>query len=161
LHPLDDEAGELVRLAMPEGFTFGCMSMWLYQLNQQAWSPEIFRREIWEQQRWHWTYGRKRGEALPEAGDTLVFFYSPNGRSDPGFYGWAVIERCDHEESTVYFLPAAPTDHLKMDPWWDKEAKKLADDIRGTMKRATLFKVPQERISAIRRGITKWLRPVA
>ena len=64
------------------------MSSWLYQLNPNGWRPEIFRYEIWERARWHWGYGQKRGETLPDTGDTIVFFYAPSGGTDPGIYGW-------------------------------------------------------------------------
>ncbi|EIP98086.1 hypothetical protein OpiT1DRAFT_02536 [Opitutaceae bacterium TAV1] len=106
------------------------MSTWLYQLNAQDWSPETFRYEIWEGKPWHWRYGKKLAKALPETGDTIVFFYAPSGCDDPGFYGWAVLERCHAESQTLYFLPAAPTNHLKMDPWWNDDAKRLVDAIR-------------------------------
>ena len=135
------------------------MSMWLYQLNQKLWTPEIFRYEIWEDRRWHWTYGQKRGEAMPKTGDMLVFFYSQSSGSDPGIYAWAVVERCDSESKTLYFIPTAPTNHLKMDPWWDQEAKRVTDEIRGDMQQATLFQVPPELIPCLRIGIKRWLNP--
>jgi len=133
------------------------MSMWIYQLNQENWSPEIFRYEIWEQQRWSWPYGKKVGDDNPAPGDTLVFFYAPRGGNEPGIYGWAVIERWDGESKTVYFIPATPTDYLKMDPWWDEDAKKILNEIRGRMKQATLFLVPKDKVFAIRHGIKKSL----
>lgn len=133
------------------------MSMWLYQLNQKSWPPNIFRYEIWEHQRWHWSYGQKRGDANPEVGDVLVFFYAASAGTDPGIYAWAVVERCDIENATLYFIPTTPTNHLKMDPWWDDEAKKLTDEIRGPMKQATLFQVPEEIVPKLRHGIKKWL----
>ncbi|MDR0535169.1 MAG: hypothetical protein LBG65_02260 [Puniceicoccales bacterium] len=113
------------------------MSTRLYQLNAQDWSPETFRYEIWEGKPWHWRYGKKLAKALPETGDTIVLFYAPSGCDDPGFYGWAVLERCHAESQTLYFLPATPTNHLKMDPWWNEDAKRLVDAIRGKMTQAT------------------------
>jgi hypothetical protein len=133
------------------------MSTWIYQLNPKEWPPEVFRYEIWERERWHWSYGQKRGSATPAVGDTIVFFYSRSGGTDPGIYGWAVIERCAPDSGTLYFIPVAPTDYLKMDPWWDNDAKKVTDDVRGAMKQATLFEVPAEKISVIRAGIRKWI----
>jgi hypothetical protein len=134
------------------------MTTWLYQLNPRDWAPGIFRYEVNENQRWSWTYGQKRGKAMPATGDTLVFFYSPSGGSDPGIYGWAIVERCDTDTSTLYFIPTAPTNWLKMDPWWDEDAKRLCDEMRGNMKQATLFQVADDSIQRIRRGIRKWLR---
>ena len=133
------------------------MSMWLYQLNPQDWPPETFRYEIWERERWHWSYGKKRGTASPAVGDTVVFFYAPSGGTDPGIYGWAVIERCDADSGALYFIPVTPTDHLKMDPWWDDQAKAAVNDIRGAMKQATLFQVPPDQVSVIRAGVRRWL----
>lgn len=134
------------------------MSTWLYQLNQNQWPPGTFRYEVNEAQRWSWDYGQKRGEATPATGDTVVFFYSPSGGGDPGIYGWAVVERCDTESQTLYFIPTAPTNWLKMDPWWDAEAKRVCDAIRGAMKQATLFEVSDALVPRIRRGIRRWLR---
>ena len=57
-----------------------------YQLNSKDWPPETFRYEIWERERWHWGYGKKRGDAVPATGDTIVFFYAPSGGDDPGIY---------------------------------------------------------------------------
>jgi len=133
------------------------MSTWLYQLSPTEWPPETFRYEIWEEQRWHWPYRQKRGEGLPDVGHTIVFFYGPSRGSDPGIYGWAVVDRCDEENTMLYFMPVAPTNRLKMDPWWDEEARKLANEIRGGMKQATLFKMSQQHAVRLRRGLRKWL----
>jgi hypothetical protein len=135
------------------------MSAWLYQMNQADWPPEVYRYEIREKERWRWPYRSKRGRALLRTGDTLVFFYAPAGGRDPGFYGWAVVERWDEEERLVYFTPVAPSDHLKMDPWWSDDAKKIADEVRGRMAQATLFLIPEKKLAIIRRGIRSWLRP--
>ena len=129
------------------------MSTWLYQLNAEDWSPETFRCEIWEGRSWHWSYGRKQDTARPEPGDTIVFFYAPSGCTDPGFYGWAVLERHHPESPTLYFLPAAPTNLLKMDPWWDDDAKKLVDAIRGKMTQATLFRIKDEQRKSLRAAL--------
>ena len=133
------------------------MSVWIYQLNQKNWPPETFRYEIWEGRNWSWGYGKKIGAAQPAAGDTLVFFYAPRGGKVPGIYGWAVVERCDEESRIVYFRPTAPTDHLKMDPWWDEEVKKVTEDIRGPVPQATLFQVQERNICKIQQGIKNWL----
>lgn len=133
------------------------MSTWLYQLNPKSWTPETFRFEIWEGKHWHWTHGIKRGDAVPAIGDTIVFFYSPSGGDDPGIYGWAVLERCDVGSKTLYFIPVAPTNRLKMDPWWDETAQKIVNDIRGPMKQATLFQIENADALKIRVDIRKWL----
>lgn len=90
--------------------------------------------------------------------DTLVFFYAPTGGSDPGIYGWAVLEKHEALSRTLYFIPAAPTDHLKMDPWWnEKTVKPLVDRIRGSVKQGTLFVVAEDATHQIREGIRLWL----
>lgn len=134
------------------------MSTWLYQLNAQDWSPETFRYEIWEGKPWHWGYGRKQDKAVPATGDTIVFFYAPSGCADPGFYGWAVLDRHHPKEPLLYFTPATPTNHLKMDPWWDEDAKQLVDAIRGKMTQATLFRIEDEHLQILRPALRCHLR---
>jgi len=92
---------------------------------------------------------------MPEPGDTLIFFYAKTDCDEPGIYGWAVVDRA--EENMLYFTPTAPTNHLKMDPWWDDNARQLTDDIRGGMPRATLFEVPDGMVVRVRHVIKKWL----
>ena len=135
------------------------MSTWLYQLNAQDWSPETFRYEIWEGKPWRWGYGTKRGAAELEAGDTLIFFYAPTKCSDPGFYGWAVLERHREEDSLLYFTPTAPTNRLKLDPCWDEgTTKKLVDKIRGRMTQATLFLIEPTELRQLRAALRRHLR---
>jgi hypothetical protein len=88
----------------------------------------------------------------------LVFFYAPSGGVDPGFYGWAVIlEWYEVSSNQLYFRPTAPSDCLKMFPWWDGPAEKLANEIRGKMKQRTLWLVQPELAKQVRRGIAGWL----
>jgi hypothetical protein len=134
------------------------MSTWLYQINQKSWSPQRYRLEIWENERWSWPVGRKTGAAkLPSPGDIVVFFYAPSGGIDPGFYGWAIVLEWLNEESSLYFRPVAPSNHLKMCPWWDKQAQKLAESIRGTVKQGTLWRVSDDLVPELRSGITSWV----
>ena len=133
------------------------MSMWLYQMNQESWAPGRYRCEIWEGERWSWGVGRKVGaKQQPQPGDTVVFFYARTGGADPGFYGWAVITEWLPEQDTLYFRPMAPSDQLKMHPWWDKEVIALAEDIRGKVKQGTLWRIPEELCDRLRRGLTQW-----
>jgi hypothetical protein len=134
------------------------MSTWLYQLNGLNWSPEIFRYEIWEGKSWHWEYGKKRGDVEIKTGDTLIFYYTPSGCKEPGIYGWAVLERCDEKSQTLYFVPAAPTDRLKKDPWWnEKETKALVNKIRKNMPQATLFLINDDERDELRAALRLWL----
>jgi hypothetical protein len=137
------------------------MSTWLYQIDQESWSPERYRLEIWEGQDWAWPVGKKNpGDKEPQNGDTVVFFYAPTGGHDPGFYGWAVVlewfELRNIKE--LRFRPVAPSDHLKMHPWWNQhDASTLADKIRGPVKQGTLFLVPDALVKTLRSGISAWL----
>ena len=134
------------------------MSTWLYQLSAENWSYERYRLEIWEGERWAWEVGGRSGEGLvPNPGDIVVFFYSPSRGIDPGFYGWGVVNEWYEPAQLLYFKPTSPSDYLKMHPWWDDRAKKLADKIRGKMKQRTLWLVPEELVPEIRRGISSWL----
>jgi len=137
------------------------MSNWLYQINQEKWEPERFRMEIWENERWQWTVNQAYGatDGGPRPGDSVAFYYAKAGGADPGFYGWAVIleyHRAHDGDKTLYFRPVAPTNHLKMHPWWDAEAEDVAKTVRQPMYQGTLFPVPDELWRRIRRGITTW-----
>lgn len=135
------------------------MPTWLYQLSTDIWQPERYRLEIWEGERWNWPVGGKSGGGQkPQAGDTVVFFYAPSRATDPGFYGWAVVlEWFDKSSSPLYFRPTSPSDRLKMDPWWNDEAKELAEEIRGPMKQRTLWMIQEELVPRLRQGIRAWL----
>ena len=157
--------------------------MWLYQLNQTTWPPEIFRRDIWEGQPWHFRCGQircgdnqisSRKPGAPTRGDVVVFFYCATDGKDHGIYGWGVVDRIEENRSTdlkgnpefedrLYFIPSAPTNHLKMDPWWDGEGgevEKLARKIREPFLAASMYLVTEadnETERNIRNGIKKWL----
>lgn len=130
------------------------MSMWFYQMDQRQWLPSSYRLDIWENERWTWPVGRKVSTASPEPGDRVVFFYAPSGGIEPGFYGWAIVLDWHEGERGMYFRPVSPSDHLKMDPWWDTNAKQIADKVRGRVKQGTLWEVPDELASLIAAGIT-------
>lgn len=136
------------------------MAMWLYQLSENAWSLNNYRLDIWEGERWEWEVGRVTGaDAEPRPGDTVAFFYAPAGCAEPGFYGWAVIQLWTTEEKRrFYFRPVAPSDQLKMRPWWDDQARQLADHIRGKVKQGTLWPVSNELAAALGAGISAWVK---
>src|SRR5882762_1577411 len=133
------------------------MAMWLYQMDQLQWPPNSYRIDIWENERWSWTIGRRATSVRPVRGDRIVFFYAPSGGDEPGFYGWAVVLEMHDDERGMYFRPVAPSDQLKMHPWWDAEAKALADKVRGKVKQGTLWPVSEDLAVAISVGITTWL----
>src|SRR5689334_10664721 len=100
------------------------MAMWLYQLNEEKWSCNKYRLDIWEGSTWEWEVGDIRRQsdepAEPEPGDIVVFYYVRAGAVKPGFYGWAVVTRFTTDRNNIRhlaFRPAAPSDHLKMNPW--------------------------------------------
>ncbi len=131
----------------------------MYQLNQKSWPPSRYRLEIWEGERWSWPVrkGLIKGEKI-KAGDTIVFFYALTGGDDPGFYGWAVVLEWFEENHDLYFRAVAPSDHLKMHPWWDEQAREIADKIRGRMKQQTIWRVSDDHEDRLREGITSWVR---
>jgi len=133
------------------------MTMWLYQINQKVWPPGRLRLELWEGEKWSWPVGSVRTAERPQAGDTVVFFCAKSMGSDPGFYGWAVVAEYYEQAEELYFTPSAPTNYLKMTPWWDDEAESLANRIRGRMKQATLWPVDDTSRDQIRSGIRRWL----
>jgi hypothetical protein len=57
----------------------------------------------------------------------------------------------------MYFRPVSPSDHLKMDPWWNKEVGVIADKVRGTVKQGTMWPVRDDLAREISAGITAWL----
>jgi signal peptidase I len=135
------------------------MTTWLYQLSPKVWSPDRYRLEIWEGERWNWPVGEKHpASEIPEPGDIIVFFYSPTGGIDPGYYGWAIVlEWFEGSSSPLYFRPVAPSDYLKMRPWWNEDANNLANKIRGAVKQGTMWKLPDRLVPEIRGGICRWL----
>jgi hypothetical protein len=133
------------------------VTMWLYQMDQRQWPPNSYRLDIWERERWTWPVGRKASAGSPKPGDRVVFFYAPSGGVEAGFYGWALVLDWHEDERGMYFRPVAPSDHLKMDPWWDTAAKDIADAVRGKVKQGTLWGVPEGLSADIAAGITAWL----
>lgn len=87
----------------------------------------------------------------------MAFFYAPSGGLEPGFYGWAVILDWHQDGRGLYFRPVAPSDHLKMHPWWDDEAREVANRIRGKVKQGTLWRVPEDLAKDIAVGMTGWV----
>jgi hypothetical protein len=137
------------------------VAMWLYQMDQRQWPPNSYRLDIWERERWTWPVGRKASTGSPKPGDRVVFFYAPSGGVEPGFYGWALVLDWHEDERGMYFRPVAPSDHLKMDPWWDAAAKHIADAVRGKVKQGTMWEVPEGLSAEICTGITAWLNRYA
>jgi hypothetical protein len=138
------------------------MSMWFYQLSENEYPSRSYRLDIWENT--PWAFGltdRKITGAdgnLPRRGDRVVFFYAPTGCPEPGYYGWAIVieSRDDSDGKWMFFRPTAPSDRLKMYPWGDDEARKIADDVRAPVWTGTLWLVPEKLAVKIGAGILSW-----
>jgi len=132
------------------------MAKWLYQMSQTSWTPNNYRSDVWENERWRWPIGQKRGSDFPNAGDVVVFFYAPTGGEEGGFAGWAVVLDSKTESREVYFRAVPPTDQLKLDPWWDDQSRALADQIRGRVKQGTLWPIPEDVFKLVAKGMRSW-----
>jgi len=66
-----------------------------------------------------------------------------------------VLERHHDKNQSFYFIPAAPTNHLKMDPWWNEDATVLVDHIRGGMAQATLFRIKDGNFKTLRAALRR------
>jgi hypothetical protein len=137
------------------------MAMWLYQLTQAEWPVNSYRLDIWEGERWRWPVGKIAGAERPAAGDRVVFYFAKAGCDEPGFYGWAIVLQWEEAESRFYFRPVAPSDQLKMCPWWDDEARRVADAIRGPVPRGTLWPVGDDAAAALGAGLARWVNGCA
>src|SRR4051794_26438942 len=137
--------------------------MWLYQLTQAEWPINSYRLDIWEGERWRWGVKRVVGtEKTPVPGDTICFYYARADCPAPGFCGWAVVLQWVEEGDArrVYFRPVAPSDQLKMRPWGNEEARKVADAVRGPVPRGTLWLVGEASAAMIGAGIARWVHGV-
>jgi hypothetical protein len=140
------------------------MATWLYQLTQKEWSPERYRFDIWENERWKWHLRHDDGENMrilgderPEPGDVVIFFFAAQDCDEPGFYGWAVVLNAWNEEAReLYFRPVAPSDQLKMHPWGNEDGMKLSNEIRNPSQ-GTLRKLSLSDAKRIRSGILAWI----
>jgi hypothetical protein len=138
--------------------------MWLYQLTQAEWPVNSYRLDIWEGERWSWEVKKVSGtQDVPVPGDTICFYYAKSGCPAPGFYAWAVVLQCVEERDIrrIYFRPVAPSDQLKMRPWWDDEARRVAGAIRGPVPRGTLWPVSDELAAAVGAGFERWVHGAA
>jgi hypothetical protein len=135
------------------------MATWLYQLSVVYFTPQQYRTEIWEGERWRWPVGDNPPKTeVPAPGDQICFYYAKTNNPEPGFYGWAIVlEWRTDSSSPLYFRPTSPSDHLKMDPWGDGAALALADSIRGKMPRKSLYQITPEDVPNLRQGVARWL----
>ena len=134
--------------------------MWFYQMSQAEWTPEQYRLDIWEGERWRWPVGKIAGTDRPQAGDRIVFYFAKKGCPEPGFYGWAVILQWEATDTRFSFRPVAPSDQLKMRPWWDGpdgEVERIATQVRVPIPQGTLWRVPDGLAPAIGAGIAGWV----
>lgn len=135
------------------------MSIWLYQMNQDYFPPSRYRLDIWEGESCHWEYGKKHGDSDPKAGDRVIFYYTPSKGNDPGVYGWAIIISSFIEEKQIYFKPVAPSDILKMFPWFGDDVLYIIKKIRSA-NQGTLYQINEDIKEVILPGIIKWVNQI-
>jgi hypothetical protein len=101
--------------------------------NQNGWSPEQYRLDVWQGQECSYSGRSISGTAdIPEIGDTVVFFFAQKGGDEPGFYGWGI-------------------------PWWDSQANQLADSIRGKQMAGTLWPIKEDLFKEFYYSVLCWL----
>jgi hypothetical protein len=139
------------------------LATWLYQMTVEWYPQNDYRLEVWEGKHTTWNeQGKKRvpSEPHPEPGDSLLLFFAKDSCEKPGFHGWAVVSKwTDGERMTL--TPVAPSDQLKMHPWGDTIAMNLADEVRGSPRRATFWLVDPQIARKIEAGIMSWPYRVA
>jgi hypothetical protein len=132
------------------------MSTWLYQMSQTEWSPNAYRMEVWEGRSVPWPVGQMNsGGARPEEGDVIVLLFAPSRGPEGGFCGWGVVTKWQERSKRVTYRPVSPTDRLKLCFWWDEDAKRIADGIRGRMKQGTMWLVEDELALDLRRRMAR------
>ena len=131
------------------------MGTWAYPLSAKTWSPSSYRLEAWERERIARPLRKAPGRARPEPGDLVLFFCAEGEGDDPGFYGWSVVLAFDADAALLHLRPAAPSDFLKMRPWWDDQAAELVERLRGG-RGAGLQRVTPKLRDRIRDGIGDW-----
>lgn len=131
------------------------MACWLYQMDAKVWSPERYRAEVWEGgTTTNWKVGKiKPTGAKPQPGDTIILYYVKAHTTDPGIYGWGVVEWCDGND--IHFRPASPSDFQKMKPVWNDEISDIVDRIRGGMKMGTMWEIDFNTLVELRRKISQ------
>lgn len=139
------------------------MASWLYQMTQGDYEPEFYRADVWENEISTWLARRitrkapQQGDPVP--GDQIVFFYAKKGGKQAGIYGWAVItdwRRLD-DATLIDFRPAAPSDQLKMYPWWDDAVEQLIKGVRKRIAQGTMFWIDDGTAAKLKAGILQWV----
>ena len=138
------------------------MTMWLYQMSAEGWSPEQYRYYVWEGENTRFDYGKIQSEKKendkeirPKTGDIIVLFFAPTECDEPGIYGWGVILNFSKKWETINFRVVPPSDFMKLKPIWNnKEIKQLMNDIRGKVKQKNIFKIDRKYEEKIRRLIS-------
>jgi hypothetical protein len=137
------------------------MRMWLYQMSQadpQGWSANRYRIKVWERQETTWPAGQiKPKNKSPEPGDLMALFFAPKRvEEDAGFYGWAVVTKWEPRSNRITFRPTPPSDMLKMSPWWNDDARRIVDDIRGPQPRGTMWLIPPKPAAQLRERLASF-----
>ncbi len=133
------------------------MTIWLYQMSAAEYSHEDYRAEVWEGRDTAWATGKiSATNNKPQRGDTLVFYYVETRADDPGIYGWAIVLGVRRDaDGYISFRPAAPSDHLKLNPLWDSDVEKTINSIRGRVAQGTMWPIDVGQFSTLRQKITR------
>ena len=134
------------------------MSRWLYQMSEDAWPVDNYRRQVKERKVLRWparkvvfAHGR-----TPSPGDLIVCFYAPSHCRHPGVCGFGLITKYLPKTRRFDWLALPPTDTLKHDPWWDERAEEIADLVRAQSPRGTMYLLPAALDTDLRRGMFVW-----
>jgi hypothetical protein len=136
------------------------MTVWLYQMSGESYSPEEYREAFWEGEIVRWPTGnvRKISDCEIFLGDTIIFAFVKTGTQEPGIYGWGIVVNHDKGKASVSFRPTTPSDYLKMNPLWDDDISNLLDVIRGTVKVGTMWEIKNDIALKIKKRIHDWIK---
>lgn len=134
------------------------MTVWLYQMTLDHYSPAKYRAEVIEGKLIDYFESGKissKSKATPQPLDLVFFFFTPSGKlnPDPGIYGWGVISGHIGNPKKISFTPTAPSDVLKLHPLWNPAVKASVDRIRGPVKQGTMWEVESNDWVEIQRAV--------
>jgi len=133
------------------------MSRWLYQMSEDWWPSEKYRRTVSERRTVRWpTHKRMFAHEAPAPGDIVICFYAPRNCKKPGVCGFGVVTKYFPKTRRFAWLVLPPTNSLKHRPWWDERIKEIVELVRAQSVRGTMYAVPAALDTDIRRGLFAW-----
>lgn len=112
--------------------------VWLYQLSTSDWDQNSYRIEVAEGERVAWPVGRKQTKRDPQAGERIVCWWAKTGSREYGVIGWGVLDGHTYAAG-IRWHPYPPSNRWAMSPLVSAEVERIIDQVRGTMRQATLF----------------------